>query len=358
MLLSAEFRTVEENAVKSPPSGRRLSYKFQRLRERLRAAVRSGELSGKLPGERQLAEKFRVNAKTLSKALTDLAAEGLLERSIGRGTYVRGENGNVDALGRWVVVIEEHNQFEFLQKELRLLQPTLEVVTSAQQIRPSDLGGVKCLLDTAIDTSPDLIRSCLHRGIAVIAVNKAPVVFSTHSVQVDRPMGTANLARELCLGGHRRIFVVEGERGHPTTSEYVRKIAVRYDAGAIVEAGKASDLSTAVSNGFTAAVAGCRYAAEKLMAEAAARGIAIPDQISLAGVGVRHERTPCSGYWVPVGEVATAVSSLLREGIPHQPTTIWLVGKFEDHGTIGDRAVPHVGESIGANVAAATPRRA
>src|SRR4051812_11189388 len=63
-----------------------LSYKFQRLRERLRTAVASGELSGKLPGERALARRFHVNAKTLSKALTDLAAEGLLDRSIGRGT--------------------------------------------------------------------------------------------------------------------------------------------------------------------------------------------------------------------------------------------------------------------------------
>ena len=67
-----------------------MSYKFQRLREKLRAAIASGELSGKLPGERALAKRFHVNAKTLSKALTDLAAEGVLDRSIGRGTYVKG----------------------------------------------------------------------------------------------------------------------------------------------------------------------------------------------------------------------------------------------------------------------------
>src|SRR5215831_4043032 len=80
----------------TPPTPKRagqigLSYKFQRLREKLRQAIASGELSGKLPGERQLSRRFRVNAKTLSKALTDLAAEGLLERSIGRGTFVRGQ---------------------------------------------------------------------------------------------------------------------------------------------------------------------------------------------------------------------------------------------------------------------------
>src|SRR5687768_1824376 len=79
----------------TPPSaieGESLSYKFQRLRERIRAAVTSGELNGKLPGERELARRFKANPKTLGKALTDLAAEGLLERSIGRGTYVRGSS--------------------------------------------------------------------------------------------------------------------------------------------------------------------------------------------------------------------------------------------------------------------------
>src|SRR5215813_13268481 len=83
----------------------RLSYKFQRLRGRLRQAIASGELSGKLPGERQLSLRFRVNAKTLSKALTDLAAEGLLERSIGRGTFVRGQASQDHAAqGKWLLI--------------------------------------------------------------------------------------------------------------------------------------------------------------------------------------------------------------------------------------------------------------
>src|SRR2546421_4491667 len=85
----------------------KLSYKFQRLRENLRAAVASGELRGKLPGERVLARRFNVNAKTLSKALTDLAAEGLLERSIGRGTYVKGSAPDASKMGRWLVLCDD-----------------------------------------------------------------------------------------------------------------------------------------------------------------------------------------------------------------------------------------------------------
>src|SRR5437016_5397806 len=84
-----------------------MSYKFQRLREKIRRAIETGELNGKLPGERALAKRFHVNAKTLSKALTDLAAEGLLDRSIGRGTYVKGSEPAKPATGgRWLVVCD------------------------------------------------------------------------------------------------------------------------------------------------------------------------------------------------------------------------------------------------------------
>jgi len=84
-----------------------MSYKFQRLREKLRQAVVTGELTGKLPGERALAKRFHVNAKTLSKALTDLAAEGVLDRSIGRGTYVKGSAPAPATTGRWLILTDE-----------------------------------------------------------------------------------------------------------------------------------------------------------------------------------------------------------------------------------------------------------
>src|ERR1700685_2450288 len=84
-----------------------MSYKFQRLRERIRQAVATGELSGKLPGERELARRFQVNAKTLSKALTDLAGEGLLHRSIGRGTFVRSSQGDsTETRGAWLLLVD------------------------------------------------------------------------------------------------------------------------------------------------------------------------------------------------------------------------------------------------------------
>lgn len=74
-----------------PTASVSLSYKYQRVRERLRRDVEGGVLSGKLPGERELSKRYGTNAKTINKALTDLATEGLLVRHVGRGTFVSGD---------------------------------------------------------------------------------------------------------------------------------------------------------------------------------------------------------------------------------------------------------------------------
>ena len=80
-------------AERGLPEARRLSYKFQRIREQLRQAIRRGDFSGQLPGERELGRRLEANAKTINKALCDLASEGLLVRVIGRGTFVAEGNG-------------------------------------------------------------------------------------------------------------------------------------------------------------------------------------------------------------------------------------------------------------------------
>src|SRR5258708_25105189 len=96
---------ASEISSRDTQRGERLSYKFQRLRERLRDAVVNGELSGKLPGERELARRFKANPKTLSKALTHLAAEGLLERSHCRGTDVEGTTAPEELGRHWLLLV-------------------------------------------------------------------------------------------------------------------------------------------------------------------------------------------------------------------------------------------------------------
>jgi DNA-binding FadR family transcriptional regulator len=118
--------------------GTRLNYKFQRLRERIREAIASGELSGKLPGERELARRFKANPKTLSKALTDLAGEGLLRRSIGRGTFVKGSGPAPSApAGRWLILCDDADADSPLVQELLRCHPDAAVAKAGQEMRPS-----------------------------------------------------------------------------------------------------------------------------------------------------------------------------------------------------------------------------
>lgn len=63
---------------------------YQRIKERIRAdylAARSTGRDARLPAERELQARYRVSRPTVSKALTALAAEGLLVKAQGRGTF-------------------------------------------------------------------------------------------------------------------------------------------------------------------------------------------------------------------------------------------------------------------------------
>ena len=64
---------------------------WAQIEERLAARIESGDLAvgERLPPERELAEWLGVSRMTVRQALAALAAQGLLERGVGRGTFVR-----------------------------------------------------------------------------------------------------------------------------------------------------------------------------------------------------------------------------------------------------------------------------
>ena len=154
--------------------GERLSYKFQRLRERLRDAVTNGELSGKLPGERELARRFKANPKTLSKALTDLAAEGLLERSIGRGTYVKGNSAPEKLAGRWLILVDEADKKSAVIEQLLKSHSDAEVVVAGTEMRPSFISQFSAVIDCSKSTAESFHKDLLVRGISILLLGREP----------------------------------------------------------------------------------------------------------------------------------------------------------------------------------------
>lgn len=337
-------------------NSQKLSYKFQRLRERLRAAVASGELSGKLPGERQLARRFHVNAKTLSKALTDLAAEGVLDRSIGRGTFVKGSGAaTVSApADRWLVLCDADQTNSGVIEHLKQANENIQVITDVNTLRPSVLNPVRAVIDLASNTPESLVRDLIVRNIMVVLAGREPSTYSVNAVLVDRVLGAGCLARDMMLDGHRRFAAIE-RRGQTAVVESIRRAAARYAPDATVDSLFATDAAAAVRHGATAIICDTRRNAMHVRDALINAGVSIPDQVSLAAIGSGQGEYPCSGYFVHSSQKAQTIVQLIRESGQKRPTTIWLTGQFMDAGSIAAPAGMAIGAMRAEEEAAARP---
>src|ERR671911_83376 len=72
------------------------------IEEQLTERIESGRLAPgeRIPPERELAEHLSVSRMTVRQALASLAARGLVERGVGRGTFVRESRKVVHDLTR------------------------------------------------------------------------------------------------------------------------------------------------------------------------------------------------------------------------------------------------------------------
>jgi GntR family transcriptional regulator len=68
------------------------------VRERLRELIEAAGPGAMIPPERQLSEQFGVSRPTLRAAIDDLARDGLLSRSRGRGTFTQRRKISQDLL--------------------------------------------------------------------------------------------------------------------------------------------------------------------------------------------------------------------------------------------------------------------
>jgi DNA-binding transcriptional regulator YhcF (GntR family) len=319
--------------------GVRLSYKFQRLREELRNAVSSGELSAKLPGERELARRFNVNAKTLSKALTDLAAEGLLDRSIGRGTYVKGSAPSSERLEKWLLVCDpDQTQHPVLQALLRA-NADAQISHDVRHARPSFVNQFSGVVDFARNTPEEFLRDLRVRGVPVVAVDREPRVFSIDSVLPDRAFSTARVARQLLLTGHRHFAAVE-RQGCRDVCQSLRAIAERFEAAATVDSCYPDEVGHLLDYGITAIVCDSTDSASRVMNLLSRLGLSIPDQISVAAVGYGGSSIVCDGSYTDALKTAETIAHLLRDTQSRRPATLWMTGSDVEIGTAGQVLTP------------------
>jgi DNA-binding transcriptional regulator YhcF (GntR family) len=338
MSISPESAGETPGEASGHPQGAnsKLSYKYQRVRELLRASIASGELQGKLPGERQMARRFRVNAKTLSKALTDLATEGLLDRSIGRGTFVRSTEVPASSTRRKQRILLLCDPAQIDSPRVGALRSALsgaDVVTDHRVLRPGVLQQYDTVVDVAESTPCEFLRDCSVRGLHVVLVGREPGMLSLPAVVVDVPLSASYLARDLVLQGHRAIAVVES-RGSSLLFSSVRQSALRYCDDANVDICDEDEVLAATNAGATAVVCASPTTAAIVAATLRKAGVDVPARVSLASVGAGTPPYPCSGYFVDVSEQARMVAMLLEGPRTLRPAPTWMTGLFHDAGSI------------------------
>jgi DNA-binding transcriptional regulator YhcF (GntR family) len=327
----AGLRSIMENTnTLQNTAAEHLSYKFQRLRERLREAITGGELAGKLPGERELAKRFKANPKTLSKALTDLAAEGLLDRSIGRGTYVRGSAPATEQLATRRLILADAEQLQSPLVDHLQRCGAAEVASSAATLRPSFISQFDSVIDISTSTPESFHRDLLVRGISVVLVGRESASFKLHAVLLDRPHAASRLTRDFILAGHQRILVVE-ETGDTTVSSAAQVAAQRYNPHAIIELASPSNIEAINHPSNTAILCAGEAAARQALSITAQHPQLA--HVSISALGQCDGQPPCTGIYTSASDLALAASNLLSSGNMHRPTVLWLTGAYIDRQT-------------------------
>jgi len=353
----------------------KLSYKFQRLRERIRAAIVSGDLRGKLPGERELARRFNANAKTVSKALSDLTSEGLLIRQVGRGTFVADHESNGSPVGRqrkfrWITTSGSNHGFRqhvYLRAEKLLGDKghRLDVEAVAENadeelpergISPGALRDVDGLIIYASRPSHGMIADFLRRHIPLVLAQSAAPGVKTNAVSPDHCRGAFELTEHLIGMGHRQIglilpkqtpgFYDEAVRGHVTAMR-------RYNLSAAEPSRISPNMAGAIIEHVyrpTALVVADVELAVAIRDAAAQRSIRIPEDLGMtvlpeAGQDGLEELAMTSYEVDPERVLDWSVQLLLEASPGSQPREVLIPGRLIDRGSVQSRATGQLVEN-------------
>jgi len=115
------------------PAGHAPTPVWVQIEEQLADRIESGALEPgeRLPPERELADALGVSRMTIRQALASLAARGLVERGVGRGTFVRAEREVGHDFSRLTGFTE--------QAERQGLEAGAEILAAGEQPAPDSI---------------------------------------------------------------------------------------------------------------------------------------------------------------------------------------------------------------------------
>jgi DNA-binding LacI/PurR family transcriptional regulator len=342
-----------------------LSYKYQRLRERLRAAVSAGEFAGKLPGERELARRFAANAKTINKALNDLAMEGLVLRHVGRGTFVAGSTPVIPlpatSSRRFLSIHPAQSDGDEAQQVLlrlrealvskghRVDQIAMELDEAGEladdQLTYRDFRQVDGVVLTA-RPSGRLLSNLRRRRLSVVVVDNYSEAVRLPCVLSDQSHGAFVLCERCIQLGHRNIRLLIDAHSLPAAAAAqagYRAAMQHYGLKPLstIQVVPEMDWSPLFSESDRAGAALCVSSgvAARVAEEASRRGLSIPADLSVAaicrvGEGLA-EKNGITSYQVDAGRLLRWAAELVAErSNSSNPPMVIVPGRLHDRGTL------------------------
>lgn len=290
----------------------------------IRSKIRSGEwgVGAKIPSEREMAEILDVSRTTVRNAVQALTQQGLFERKIGQGTFVRGGErppAGLPAAGLGTlgfVVCKDRAQRKPLASEsfyfdvfTGIEEETVRsgrhlLFTYLDEANPAERAAFASFLDKVDGVvleecrRPDLLQELADRRLPVVLLAPTLGHPKFDLVTADFRRGARRAVEHLLALGHRRVAVING----PLDQESAR---LRF--GGWQDALQASDLDDpdrlVAGNLGWSAEAGARameglldqhpvptavFCANDLLAVGAVsalgrRGLRVPDDVSVVG---------------------------------------------------------------------------
>jgi LacI family transcriptional regulator len=303
--------------------------KHQQVSQELLADIVAGRYApaGRLPSEAQLVKRFNVSRPTVSRALRDLQDQGLIERRVGSGTFVRsatsaGPTEGRRELGLMIPGLGTTEIFELICGELAALarvreygllwgsgaRPLVHDASSVPEVEEwceqfirRQVSGVFFApferVPRAQDVNQRLAERLRQAGIAVVLLDRDLTPFPARSpfdlVGTDNFAGGYLLAQHLLKLGCRRLAFVARPQSSPTVNARIAGAReAMLDQGVtvpmnFVRVGEPDDaefvLDVAGTGEVDAALCANDQTAAILIQTLERRGIAVPKNMRVVG---------------------------------------------------------------------------
>ncbi len=192
--------------------------KYERVKDTLRERIRRNSVGSKIPSIAQLHNELGVSPGTVSRAISDLVDEGILEKQPRRGTFVSRPERLTRNLGFiWPEPIERLTKHPYtgtilqgVQAEASARNRHLVVASNEEAARPALIGRGNQVAGVLVLFNRDgqLVDEYNARKVPVVLIDPFSCADGVPFVTSDHYSGMYGAATHLLRLGHQRIVHV------------------------------------------------------------------------------------------------------------------------------------------------------